>query len=114
MYKKTWGYYTIGGPHEKIFKNFFLEITPLGVKTCGESDFDIFEVTKRFPDPGKTCVLKRKVAKIAFLRFFALIHRPSLMREAFFSFENVKLGFSVMFLSLAESFPEKNLKNFFT
>ena len=33
-------YYTIGGgghPREKIFKNFFLEMTPLGVKTCGEN-----------------------------------------------------------------------------
>jgi hypothetical protein len=37
---------------------------PLGVKTCGESEFDIFEEKKRFPDSGKACVLKRKVAKI--------------------------------------------------
>ena len=34
-------------------------MTPLGVKTCGESEFDIFEAKKRFPESGKTCVLKR-------------------------------------------------------
>ena len=48
-------------------KKFFLEMTPLGVKTCGESEFDIFEAKKRFPDSGKACVLKRKVAKMRFL-----------------------------------------------
>ena len=42
-------------------------MTPLGVKTCGESEFDIFEAKKRFPDSGKACVLKRKVAKMRFL-----------------------------------------------
>ena len=30
---------------------------------CGESKFDIFEAKKCFPDSGKVCVLKRKVAK---------------------------------------------------
>jgi hypothetical protein len=40
----------------------------LGVKTCGEFEFDIFEAKKRFPDSGKAyCVLKRKVAKMRFL-----------------------------------------------
>jgi hypothetical protein len=30
--------------HVKNFSKFFsLEMTPLGVKTCGESEFDIFE-----------------------------------------------------------------------
>ena len=53
---------------EKIFEHFFLEITPLGVRTYGESEFDIFEVKKRFPDSKKAhCVLKRKVAKVLFL-----------------------------------------------
>jgi hypothetical protein len=47
-------------------KNFFLEMTPLGLKTCRESEFDIFEAKKHFPDSGKACILKRKVAKIAF------------------------------------------------
>jgi hypothetical protein len=43
-------------------------MTPLGVKTCGESEFDIFEAKKRFPDSGRAyCVLKRKVAKMRFL-----------------------------------------------
>jgi hypothetical protein len=50
----------------KNFRNFFLEITPFGVKACGKSEFDIFEVKKRFPDSGKVCVLKRKVAKMRF------------------------------------------------
>jgi hypothetical protein len=69
---------TIGGHLcEKNFK-IFLEMTPLGVKTCGGSEFDIFEAKKRFPDSGKACVLKRKVAKIAFLRLFDSIHRSFL------------------------------------
>jgi hypothetical protein len=42
-------------------------MTPLGIKTCGEYEFDIFEAKKRFSDSGKDCVLKRKVAKIAFI-----------------------------------------------
>ena len=43
-------------------------MTPLGVKTCGESEFDIFEAKKRFPDSGKAYyVLKRKVAKMRLL-----------------------------------------------
>ena len=46
---------------------FFLEMTPLGVKTFGESEFGIFDAKKRFPDSGKACVLKRKVAKMRFL-----------------------------------------------
>jgi hypothetical protein len=41
-----------GHPREKIFK-IFLEMTPLGIKTCGESEFDIFEEKKRFPDSEK-------------------------------------------------------------
>jgi proteasome lid subunit RPN8/RPN11 len=43
-------------------KNFCLEMTPLEVKTCGESEFDIFEARKRFPDSRKACIFKRKVA----------------------------------------------------
>jgi hypothetical protein len=35
-------------------------------KQCGESKFDIFEAKKRFPDSGKACILKRKVAKMRF------------------------------------------------
>ena len=43
-------------------------MTPIGVKTCGESEFDIFEAKKRFSDSGKAyCVLMRKVAKMRFL-----------------------------------------------
>jgi hypothetical protein len=43
-------------------------MTPLAVKTCGESEFDIFKAKKRFSDSGKAyCVLKRKVAKMRFL-----------------------------------------------
>jgi hypothetical protein len=60
--KNISSYYTIGGG-AKIFKNFFLEMTPLGVKIYGESEVDVFEAKKRFPDPGKACVFKRKVAK---------------------------------------------------
>jgi hypothetical protein len=41
-------------------------MTLLGVKTCGESEFDIFEAKKRFPDSRKACVSKRKVAKCDF------------------------------------------------
>jgi hypothetical protein len=40
-------------------------MTPLGVKTCGESEFDIFKAKKSFHDSGNACVLKRKVTKIA-------------------------------------------------
>ena len=38
------GVTTLGGhSSEKIFKILFLEMTPLGVKTCRESAFDIFK-----------------------------------------------------------------------
>jgi hypothetical protein len=61
--------YTIGGrgtTHVKKSSKIFLEMASLKVKTCGESEFDIFKAKKCFPDSGKACVLKRKVAKIAF------------------------------------------------
>jgi hypothetical protein len=51
----------------KKFSKLFLEMTPLGVKTCRESEFEFFEAKKHFLYSGKACVLKRKVAKIAFL-----------------------------------------------
>jgi hypothetical protein len=47
-----------------VYVNFFGN-GPLVVKTCGESEFDIFEAKKHFPDSGNPCVLKRKVEKIA-------------------------------------------------
>ena len=65
MNEKKYGsyYYTLGG---HLREKFFL--THLDVKTCGESEYDIFEAKKRFPDSGKAyCVLKRKVAKMRFL-----------------------------------------------
>jgi hypothetical protein len=45
-------YYTIEGTPVKIF----LEMTPLGVKTCEESEFDIFEAKKRFLIQGRRIV----------------------------------------------------------
>jgi hypothetical protein len=65
----------------------------LGVKTCGESEFDIFEAKKRFPDSEKACVLKRKVAKNSFLRLFLKYTGHLWVGEAFFRFGNVKFGF---------------------
>jgi hypothetical protein len=60
---KKVGAYTIGGGPKK----FFLEMTPLRVKTW-EFEFEIFEAKKRFSDSGKAyCILKRKVAKMRFL-----------------------------------------------
>ena len=57
----------LGATHVKFFRKFILEMTPLGIKTCGESEFDIFEAKKRVPGSGKAyCVLKRKVAKSHF------------------------------------------------
>jgi hypothetical protein len=89
---------------KKYSKIFFLEMTLLGVKTCRESEFDIFEAKKRFADSGKICVLKQKVAKmrflpkkITFLRLFASKHRPSLNQERVFRFENVKFEFLACF-----------------
>jgi hypothetical protein len=41
---------------KKFSKIVFLEMIPLWVKTCGESEFDIFEAKKLFPDPEKACV----------------------------------------------------------
>jgi hypothetical protein len=55
------------------------------IKTCGKSEFDIFEAKKRFPDSGKACILKRKVAKMRFLRLFTSIHRPFLDQGNIFS-----------------------------
>jgi hypothetical protein len=49
-------------------------MTPLEVKTCGESEFDVLEEKQRFPDSGKAYyvkkayyLLKRKIAKMQFL-----------------------------------------------
>jgi hypothetical protein len=86
-------------------------MTPLGVKTCGEIEFDIFEAKKRFSDSGKTCVLKRKVAK---MRFFASIHRSSLNQKSVFSPRTCQIRFSRISLPLERSFPEKFFFHFFT
>jgi hypothetical protein len=60
-----WELLHIRGPSTwKFFRKCFLKIIPLRVKICGASEFDIFEAKKRFPDSGKACVLKQKVAKI--------------------------------------------------
>jgi hypothetical protein len=64
-------------------------MTPLGVKTCKKSEIEIFEVKKRFSDPGKACVLKQKVAEMRFLLQYTGLPWT---REAFFHFENVKFG----------------------
>jgi hypothetical protein len=37
----------------KKFSKIFLEMIPLGVKTCGESEFDIFEEKKLFLIQGR-------------------------------------------------------------
>jgi hypothetical protein len=80
-------------------------MTPLEIKTCGESEFDIFEAKKRFPDTGKAYyVLKGKVAKIGFFRLFALIYRPSLNQESVFSFRKCQIR---LFLPLEGLFQEK-------
>jgi hypothetical protein len=47
-------------------------MTRLGIKTCGKSEFDIFEAKKCFPDSGKPCILKRKVEKCDFCPNFDL------------------------------------------
>jgi hypothetical protein len=76
----------------------FLEMTPLGVKkTCVELEFDIFEEKKRFPDPGKACVLKRKVAKMRFFDFSLQYTGLPWIRKAFFLLENVKFRFPACF-----------------
>jgi hypothetical protein len=70
-------------------KNFYLEMTPLGVKTCRESEFDIFEAKKHLPNSGKACVLKRK---IAFLRLF---NTQALNQKSIFSLRKcLKFWFS--------------------
>jgi hypothetical protein len=38
---------------KKIFKHFFLEITPLGVKTCEKLEFDIFKAKNPFLIQGR-------------------------------------------------------------
>ena len=67
---KFWSYYnTIGATHVKNFRKFFSENDTSRGKTCGKSDFDIYEAKKCFPDSGKACVLNRKVAKMRFFDF---------------------------------------------
>jgi hypothetical protein len=83
-------------------------MTPLGVKTCGESEFDIFEAKKRFPDSGKACVLKQKVVKNAILPKNASIHRPFLNRESVFLLRKCQIRIPRMFLSIEMSFTETN------
>jgi hypothetical protein len=42
-------------------------MTPLGVKTCGDTKFDIFEAKKPSLIQGRLYILKRKAAKMRFL-----------------------------------------------
>jgi hypothetical protein len=63
-----------------LHKKFFLKMTPLGVKTCWKSE----KSKKHFPDSEKACVLKRKVAKMQFLRLFASIYKLSLNQGSVF------------------------------
>jgi hypothetical protein len=56
----------------KKFSKFFLEMIPLWVKTCGESEFDIFEAKKRFHDSGKACVIEAKSHKNRIFATFRL------------------------------------------
>ena len=80
---------------------------PLGVETRGESEFDILEEKKRFPDSRKVCVLKRKFAKISFLQIFVSIHRPSLDQGSVFSLLKCQIQIPRMFLPIERLFPEK-------
>jgi hypothetical protein len=96
----------------KKISKFFLEMAPLGVKTCEESEFDILKEKKRLPDSGKAWVFKRKVVKMRFLRLFASIHRPFLNQGSISSLRKCQTRISHMFLPLEGSFPEKILKIF--
>jgi hypothetical protein len=73
-----------------------------------ESEFDIFEEKKFFPDseiqisrtflPQKGLLLNQKYNQIAFLRLFASIHNtPFLNQGSAFCFENIKFGFPARF-----------------
>ena len=42
-------------------------MNPLGAKHVGNPNLTFSKRKKRFPDSGKACVLKRKVAKLRFL-----------------------------------------------
>jgi hypothetical protein len=64
-------------------------MTPLGVKTCGESEFDIFEANKRFPDSEKCIEAKSRKNAI----FYDFNTQAFPIREAFFRFENFKFEF---------------------
>jgi hypothetical protein len=81
-------------------------MTPLEVKTCVESDFDIFEAKNLFPDSEKVCVLKRKVEKCDFATFRLNTQAFSESGKCFFG---SKMSIPHMFLPLEGSFPE----NFF-
>jgi hypothetical protein len=108
--KKFRSYYTLGGwgpPTLKHFRKFFLKMKPLGVKTCGESEFDIYEAKKCFSDSRKACVLKRKVAKMRFFDFSLQYSGLTWIREVFFLFENVKFRFPACFYPWRSHFQKK-------
>jgi hypothetical protein len=92
----------------KNFQKFFLKMIPLGVKIYGEFDFDVFEVTKRFPDSGKTWVLKRKVAQIS---FFASI-QGFLNQGRVLHFENVNSDSPHVFTPIGVISRNNFLNNF--
>jgi hypothetical protein len=53
-----WSYYTTGGrcstpSYVKKFSKFFLEMTPIGVKKCGESEFGSFSKRKNTSNETK-------------------------------------------------------------
>ena len=73
----------------------------------GESEFDIFKAKKRFPDPGKTCVLKRKLVK---MQLFASIETFPESGKHFFALQMSNSDSPHVF-TLEGSFPKTN---FFT
>jgi hypothetical protein len=68
-------------------------MNPLGVKTCGESEFDIFEAKKRFPDPGKACVIELKILPTISIQLFLYTYFGHFQQKKFE--KNQKANFHV-------------------
>jgi hypothetical protein len=109
-------YYTIDffHPRKKIFENFFSENdTSRDKKTCGKTEFDIYEAKKCFPDSGKICI-EEKSRKNGISRLFRFNAQAFPESEKCFSNRKCQIQIPRMFLPLEVSFPEKHFRTFFT
>src|SRR3569623_1531827 len=96
-------------------KKFFLEITPLGVKTCGESEFDIFEAKNASMIQGRPVCIEAKSRKNAIFATFRFNPQAFLESRKHFFIRKCQIRIPRMFFTPRGIISRKKiLKIFFT